>query len=61
MTKPCKHNYKPRYSREYQTPFAEALKETNGDLDFKSGDNDPYCCKETYVHDICVKCGDIKK
>lgn len=56
----CEHEYQPRYNREWSTPQNDHAKsEKKSSL---GGDNIfvPYLKHEVYIHDICVKCGDVR-
>ena len=57
----CKHKYQPRYSRKWSTAIKDVLATLNGKFSGKVINPDPYLQEETYIHDICVKCGDIRK
>ena len=54
----CKHKYQPRYDEEWTTDATESVK-MRADTKVK-GKAQPYLKTKTYIHDICVKCGDIK-
>jgi len=59
--KPCKHKYQARYNEVYSTPATDVI---NGpEITQLSGQDVyvPYLKSKTYVHDICIECGDIKK
>ncbi len=60
----CRHKFKPRYDREWTTTLADIIKRPNlKRFKLSEGcDSDIYLKKETYIYDICVKCGKtIKK
>ena len=60
MIKECKHKFKPRYNKEWSNTLVEILK-TPGLKKCSGGDDKIYLKKETYIYDICVKCGKIIK
>jgi hypothetical protein len=59
--KECKHEFQPRYSKIWTTVAEEATKALNpataGKTKIHSASQTPYLKSETYVYDICVKCG----
>jgi hypothetical protein len=59
--KPCKHQYQPRYNRTYTTLAIELLSKLNGTATIPPSASEPFVKTETYIHDICVKCGDTKE
>lgn len=56
--KPCKHKFEPRYDEIFSTIASEAIH--SGTAIKINGGEEPYLKAKTYIHDICVKCGDIK-
>jgi len=57
--KECKHKFRPRYDRVWTTVVGEII--ARGGKVTKAYDGlEPYVKSETYVHDICVKCGLVK-
>ncbi len=54
----CRHKYRPRYSRTWSTDLLDLVtcRASRG----KNLTGEPYLQKETYICDICVKCGDKK-
>ncbi len=62
--KSCKHKYKARYDKVWTTSIVELMKEAakqNRISKVKSDNIKPYLKSKTYIHDICIRCGDIKK
>ena len=53
----CKHKFQPRYSREWLTDVRDVVKSKAA---WNGLDGNAYLRKETYIYDICVKCGEIK-
>ncbi len=59
--KQCKHKYEPRYNEKHTTTLKELGKIGSGCKIYGSEKvARPYLEEKTYVHDICVRCGDIK-
>ena len=57
----CKHKFKARYDEKYST-VAERLLKHGTRLKGNGCDlTEPYMTERTYVHDICVKCGEVRK
>lgn len=61
----CKHEFQPRYDEKWTTAFKEVIKSNSG-IGVKyegngKGITEPYLNERTYIYDICVKCGEIKK
>lgn len=55
------HEYQPRYSKEWSTTLRDlTLNPSDIKVHTSTSIILPYLQKEIYVHDICVKCGDIK-
>ncbi len=52
--KECRHKFQPRYSREWSTDVADVA---NTVSKWSGLDGRAYLKKETYVYDICIKCG----
>jgi len=60
IMKSCKHKFKPRYSEKYTTIVEELNKPESRVTEIKGGVSDePYLKEKIYIHDICVKCGQI--
>ena len=55
--KKCKHKFQPRYNRKWSTDVNDVVKHCGH---AKGLYGEPYLKEETYIHDICVKCGEIK-
>ena len=53
----CKHKFKPRYNRKWSTTFTDAVNSTGHQGADISASVKPYLKEETYVGDVCVKCG----
>ena len=62
MTKPCKHKFRPRYDEVWTTVIGE-MQNSMYEGKTKGGSllAEPYLKEKTYIHDICVKCGQIVK
>ena len=59
--KPCKHKYQPRYNKVWSTPHNDYVSSGHhGKIEGHDIFNS-YLKSETYIHDICIKCGDVKK
>jgi len=58
--KECKHKFKARYDKEWSTCLRDIIISGRNVKRVKNGD-EPYLQKETYIYDICVKCGKIVK
>ena len=56
--KECKHNFQPRYNREWSTDILDVVTAKQGR--WTGLDGLSYLRKETYVYDICVKCGETR-
>ena len=59
--KECKHKFKPRYNKEWTSPVVEIMKTPGLRKISGAQDSEIYLKKETYIYDICVKCGKIIK
>ena len=53
----CKHNFQPRYSREWSTDISDVAYAKGK---WEGLDGKAYLRKEIYICDICTKCG-VKK
>ena len=53
----CKHNFQPRYNREWSTDVRDVANTTSR---WRNLNGRAYLQKETYLHDICIKCGKKK-
>ena len=53
----CKHKFQPRYNREWSTAIKDVV--TAGVSKASGLYGDAYLQKETYVYDICIRCGEI--
>lgn len=51
----CKHTFQPRYNREWSTDVRDVAKSKAG---WRNLDGKAYLRKETYLYDICIKCGE---
>ena len=62
-TSVCKHKFEPRYDEEYSTGLNDVVESQHRstELDVGGAVCTSYLKKRTYIHDICVKCGDIIK
>lgn len=58
--KKCRHKYKPRYNRKWTTVLEQVIDKLK-EFKLPNSAGTPYMCEETYIYDICVKCGDVKK
>ena len=52
-----KHKFKPRYNRKWSTTFTDAIKGSVSGNEIIASTK-PYLQEETYVQDVCVKCGE---
>ncbi|KKK90489.1 hypothetical protein LCGC14_2722500 [marine sediment metagenome] len=52
--KECKHKFEPRYSKEWSTDVKDTV---SSKAAWRGLDGRAYLKKETYVCDICIKCG----
>lgn len=55
--KQCKHKFQPRYDRKWSTALNDLLACHEAIKMVEAPSNTPYLKEETYVFDICVKCG----
>ncbi len=55
--KECKHHFQPRYNREWSTDIKDVVKFK---AKWKNLDGRAYLQKETYICDICIKCGETR-
>jgi ribosomal protein L37AE/L43A len=61
--KMCKHKFEPRYHSEYTTKIADCLASTDAKFDincYASG-GEVFLKKQTYIWDICPKCGQTRR
>ena len=60
--KECKHRFQPRYNREWSTMMKDIVSSKNELKANASHCNpsEPYLFRETYIYDICVKCGETR-
>lgn len=55
--KECKHKFQPRYNRKWSTD----IKDVAGTIaKWDNLNGMAYLQKETYIYDICIKCGETK-
>lgn len=52
----CKHKFQPRYNRKWSTALKDLL-DAGLSLTSLGGHAKPYLAEETYVCDVCTKCG----
>lgn len=53
----CRHKFQPRYDKEWSTALQDCIASNRiKNANFKNME-EPYLRKETYVFDICIKCG----
>lgn len=57
MCKPGKHRFYPRYDRKWSTPMNDIVSSNKNVTKVHGKANDSYLKEETYVFDICVRCG----
>ncbi len=57
----CKHKFQPRYSKEWSTILTDMCGHKVKANRIADEALTPYLKKETYIHDICVKCGTTVK
>lgn len=55
--KKCNHKFQPRYNRKWSTDIQEVVKSK---VAWEGLDGRAYLQEETYVCDICIKCGEKK-
>lgn len=52
----CKHKFQPRYDKVWSTALNDIGQ--SSEIRLKSFSNEPYLKTQTYIYDICVKCGE---
>ena len=54
-----KHKFRPRYNENWTTSLEEINLSSLKEIENGNGMLRPYLKEKTYVHDVCIKCGDI--
>ncbi len=57
MCKSDKHKFQPRFDRKWSTPMNDIVSSDKNVTKVHGGSNDSYLKEQTYVRDVCVKCG----
>lgn len=53
----CKHKFRPRYNRKWSTLMNDIVTKGISVDHMKGYPGEPYLKEETYIYDICMKCG----
>ena len=58
--KKCRHRFQPRYDRVWSTAIRDVMENAPGGGGIEMtqcNPTDPYLASQTYLYDICVRCG----